>query len=67
MLAPAGFVPGLAERWTSSNRLSVALAEQKQQDALGEANAYRDQMRSLLGLRRMASAATFIVGETPIR
>jgi signal transduction histidine kinase len=38
---------GLAERWTSSNRLSVALAEQKQQDALGEANAYRDQMRSL--------------------
>jgi signal transduction histidine kinase len=38
---------GLAERWTSSNRLSVALAEQKHQDALGEANAYRDQMRSL--------------------
>lgn len=38
---------GLAERWTSTNRLSVALAEQKQQDALGEANAYRDQMRSL--------------------
>ena len=37
----------LAERWTSSNRLSVALAEQKHQDALGEANAYRDQMRSL--------------------
>lgn len=38
---------GLSERWTSSNRLSVALAEQKHQDALGEANAYRDQMRSL--------------------
>jgi signal transduction histidine kinase len=38
---------GLAERWTSSNRLSVALAERKHQDALGEANAYRDQMRSL--------------------
>jgi signal transduction histidine kinase len=38
---------GLAERWTSNNRLSVALAERKQQDALGEANAYRDQMRSL--------------------
>ena len=38
---------GLAERWTSSNRLSVALAEQKHQDALSEANAYRDQMRSL--------------------
>jgi signal transduction histidine kinase len=37
----------LAERWTESNRLSVALAEQKQQDALHEANAYRDQMRSL--------------------
>ncbi len=38
---------GLAERWTSSNRLSVALAEQKHQNALVEANAYRDQMRSL--------------------
>jgi signal transduction histidine kinase len=38
---------GLAERWTSNNRLSVALAEQKHQDALSEANAYRDQMRSL--------------------
>ncbi|HJZ46696.1 MAG TPA: GAF domain-containing sensor histidine kinase [Roseiflexaceae bacterium] len=38
---------GLAERWTSTNRMSVALAEQKQQDALGEASAYRDQMRSL--------------------
>ena len=37
----------LAERWTETNRLSVALAEQKQQDALHEANAYRDQMRSL--------------------
>jgi signal transduction histidine kinase len=45
------FIPwltsGLSERWTSTNRLSVALAEQKHQDALGEANAYRDQMRSL--------------------
>jgi signal transduction histidine kinase len=38
---------GLAERWTSNNRLSVALAEQKHQEALEEANAYRDQMRSL--------------------
>jgi signal transduction histidine kinase len=38
---------GLAERWTATNRLSVALAEQKRQDALNEANAYRDQMRSL--------------------
>ncbi|HEX9373695.1 MAG TPA: histidine kinase, partial [Roseiflexaceae bacterium] len=37
----------LAERWTENNRLSVALAEQKQHDALVEANAYRDQMRSL--------------------
>src|SRR5215211_7114565 len=37
----------LAERWTANNRLSVALAEQKQQEALDEANAYRDQMRSL--------------------
>jgi signal transduction histidine kinase len=38
---------GLAERWTATNRLSVALAEQKHQDAMSEANAYRDQMRSL--------------------
>ena len=38
---------GLAERWTTTNRLSVELAEQKQHDALAEANAYRDQMRSL--------------------
>ena len=38
---------GLAERWTQNNRLSVELAEQKQQSALAEANAYRDQMRSL--------------------
>lgn len=37
----------LAERWTANNRLSVELAEQKQQDALTEANAYRDKMRSL--------------------
>lgn len=38
---------GLAERWTQNNRLSVELAEQKQQQSLAEANAYRDQMRSL--------------------
>ncbi len=38
---------GLAERWGASNRRSVALAEQKTEQALSEANAYRDQMRSL--------------------
>jgi signal transduction histidine kinase len=38
---------GLAERWTTNNRLSVAVAERKRQEALDEANAYRDQMRSL--------------------
>lgn len=38
---------GLAERWGASNRRSVALAEQKSAQALGEANAYRDQMRAL--------------------
>lgn len=45
------FIPwitgGLAERWSQSNRMSVALAEQQRLDALGEANAYRDQMRAL--------------------
>ncbi|HWQ11997.1 MAG TPA: GAF domain-containing sensor histidine kinase [Roseiflexaceae bacterium] len=45
------FVPwitgGLAERWSTSNRMSVALAEQQRLDALAEANAYRDQMRAL--------------------
>jgi signal transduction histidine kinase len=45
------FVPwitgGMAERWSSNNRQSVALAEQQRLDALGEANAYRDQMRAL--------------------
>lgn len=45
------FIPwltsGLAERWHAANRRSIALAEQKTQDALGEANAYRDQMRAL--------------------
>lgn len=38
---------GLAERWTLNNRQSVELAEQRQQDALGAAHSYRDQMRSL--------------------
>jgi signal transduction histidine kinase len=38
---------GLAERWAANNRQSVALAQIKQQEALNEANAYRDQMRSL--------------------
>lgn len=41
------FIPwitgGLAERWSASNRLSVALAEEKAAQALREANAYRDQ------------------------
>jgi len=45
------FIPwitgGLAERWSSSNRQSVELAEQQRLDALAEANAYRDQMRAL--------------------
>lgn len=45
------FIPwitgGMAERWSSSNRQSVALAEQQRLDALSEANAYRDQMRAL--------------------
>ena len=37
----------LAERWTANNRMSVVVAERKQQAAFDEANAYRDQMRSL--------------------
>lgn len=45
------FIPwitgGMAERWSTSNRQSVALAEQQRLDALGEANDYRDQMRAL--------------------
>ncbi|NWG19973.1 MAG: GAF domain-containing sensor histidine kinase [Chloroflexi bacterium] len=45
------FIPwitgGLAERWSASNRLSVALAEEKANQALREANAYRDQTRGL--------------------
>lgn len=45
------FIPwltsGLAERWSATNRRSVAVAEQKTQDALEEAGAYRDQMRAL--------------------
>jgi signal transduction histidine kinase len=45
------FIPwitgALAERWSASNRQSVALAEQKTQEAFSEAQAYRDQMRAL--------------------
>jgi signal transduction histidine kinase len=45
------FVPwltsGLAERWSENNRQSVALAQQQADQALTEARAYRDQMRSL--------------------
>ncbi len=45
------FIPwitgSLAERWSASNRQSVALAEQKTQQAYTEAQAYRDQMRAL--------------------
>lgn len=45
------FIPwitgGLAERWSASNRLSVARAEEKAAQALIEANAYRDQTRVL--------------------
>lgn len=37
----------LAERWGATNRRSVALAEQKTEQAWREANAYRDQMRAL--------------------
>lgn len=38
---------GLAERWTTNNRRSVVVAQQQTDDALREAQAYRDQMRSL--------------------
>lgn len=45
------FVPwltsGLAERWSENNRQSVVLAQQQADQALTEARAYRDQMRSL--------------------
>ena len=37
----------LAERWSESNRQSVAVAERKSEQALIDARAYRDQMRSL--------------------
>ncbi len=38
---------GLAERWSSSNRRSVEVAEEKRQLALDDANAYRNRMRAL--------------------
>lgn len=38
---------GLAEQWSQSNRLSVVQAQQKTDHALSQAQAYRDQMRSL--------------------
>lgn len=38
---------GLAERWGTTNRRSVALAEEQTERAWREANAYRDQMRTL--------------------
>lgn len=45
------FVPwitsGLAERWAESNRKSVVEARLQAEQALTEARAYRDQMRSL--------------------
>jgi len=45
------FVPwitsGLAERWAENNRQSVVEARRQAQQALTEARAYRDQMRSL--------------------
>ncbi len=45
------FVPwltsGLAEQWSANNRRSVVVARQKTDEALREAQAYRDQMRSL--------------------
>lgn len=45
------FVPwltsGLAERWSANNRRSVVVARQQTDEALREAQAYRDQMRSL--------------------
>ncbi len=40
-------IGGLAERTTSVNRASVALAEQETQRAYREATSYREQMRSL--------------------
>lgn len=45
------FVPwltsGLAERWSANNRRSVEVAQQQSDQALRDAHAYRDQMRSL--------------------
>lgn len=45
------FVPwvtsGLAERWSENNRQSVVAAQQQADEALADAQAYRDQMRSL--------------------
>jgi signal transduction histidine kinase len=38
---------GLAERWTENNRKSVQQAQLQADQALTEARAYRDQMRSL--------------------
>ncbi|PDW01696.1 histidine kinase [Candidatus Viridilinea mediisalina] len=38
---------GLTERWSESNRASVELARQEAEQALNDARAYRDQMRSL--------------------
>ena len=38
---------GLAERWSANNRASVVQARQQAEQALAEARAYRDQMRSL--------------------
>ncbi len=45
------FVPwltsGLAERWSANNRASVMAAQQQSEQALRDAQSYRDQMRSL--------------------
>lgn len=38
---------GLAERWSENNRLRVMAAQQQTEQALREAQAYRDKMRSL--------------------
>lgn len=38
---------GLAERWSETNRASVIQARQEAEQALTDARAYRDQMRSL--------------------
>lgn len=38
---------GLAERWSENNRQSVAVAQRQSEQALTDARAYRDQMRSL--------------------